>query len=72
MNNETEFHLIATFHAMASAEKGDPWLCQCLACKFTKEHKILIEAKDGSVREATIGEALVVSLKEQGYTVNIL
>jgi hypothetical protein len=72
MNNEAAFHLIATFHAMESAEKGDPWSCQCIACKFTKEFKIPVKKEDGGLAETTMGEALLTSLRSQGYAVSIL
>jgi hypothetical protein len=67
MNNETTLHLIATNHAMAYAEKHEPWQCDCIACKFTKEYKIPVLQENGTIKEITMAETLTQVLNEQGF-----
>jgi len=67
MSNATLLNVIAAGHAMSHANKKEPWHCHCLACKFTKEYKINVRKEDGTIGEATIAEALLETLKQQGY-----
>lgn len=57
----TLFRFIATGHAMNSLKNNEPWLCQCIACRFTKEYKIL--------DEETFAKTLIDALKEEGYKI---
>lgn len=71
MGNATMLHIIAAGHAMTHAKKREGWLCQCLACKFTKEYKIPVRNEDGTIREATHAEFLLKCMQEQGMETHI-
>lgn len=59
-------HLIATNHAMSSVQRNEPWICQCIACRFTKEYKLF----DGEENEEeTFADTLISTLKQEGYNV---
>ena len=69
--NSSLLRVIATGHAMSHAVNNEPWLCQCLACRFTKEYKILVQ-EDESVKEATVADSLLVTMRDAGYNTQIL
>ena len=69
MSNSTMLQLIATSHALKHAKNNENWNCYCLACRFTKEFKILVQEDDGTIRNATFAEAVLNSLEQQGYQV---
>ena len=64
-------HFIATGHALEHAKNKESWHCSCLACRFTKEFKIPVQEDDGTLRDATIAEAVLNSLEQQGYHTQI-
>lgn len=72
MSNATLLNFIATGHAMSYASKKEAWTCDCLACKFTKEYKFDVQNDDGTIVETTVAEALLKTLKQQGYDTHIL
>lgn len=69
--NATLLNIIATGHAMGHAKNKEAWTCECLACKFTKEYKHHVQQADGSIVEATVADALLKTMKEQGYETRI-
>lgn len=71
MGNATMLNMIAAGHAMGHAEKKEPWTCQCLACRFTKEYKLRVQEANGDIKDMTIAEALLKSMAEQGYHTTI-
>lgn len=70
-NNAMLLNIIAAGHAMGHAEKQEAWTCECLACKFTKEFKFQVQKDDGTIEDATMADALLKSMKEQGYNTRI-
>ena len=60
MSNATLLNVIATSHAINHAKNGEPWYCQCFACRFTKEYRLLLEDK-----EITVAEVIKQVLCEQ-------
>jgi len=72
MGNATLLNIIAASHAMGHAQKKEGWSCQCLACKFTKEYKVHVRQDDGTIVEATVADALLESMKQQGYNTHIV
>ena len=71
MSNATLLNIIAAGHAMSHGNKKEAWTCDCLACKFTKEYKLAVHNDDGTIEETTVAEALIETLKQQGYEIPI-
>jgi hypothetical protein len=67
MSNATTLHFIATSHALTHATNNEGWFCECLACSFTKDYKILVQQEDGTIEETTVADAVLKSLEQQGF-----
>ncbi len=67
MSDSTLLSLVATSHAIKHANLKEPWLCNCIACRFVKEYKICEENDDIN----TWAEAIVESMNTKGYTINL-
>ena len=67
MSNATWLQMVAQAHAMSHANKKESWTCECLACRFTKEFKYVIQNEDGTIGEATAADAMLETLRQEGY-----
>ncbi len=72
MENATFLHLVATNHAMSHAKRQEPWLCDCIACRFSKEYKVTVQNDDGTFEDVTFADVLLRQLAEQGFHTYIL
>lgn len=71
MTDATLLNIIATGHALKHADQKEPWTCQCIACRFTKEYKLKVQSDNGEIKDMTLADAIITTLNNQGLQLSL-